>query len=82
MAEQINWTSKEEKARAMSDEALAFAISDCLHTIRSIGTGPMIGKDQSYYYDEISVYRTEEKRRSNLAKVEAAKALIQKHEGE
>lgn len=61
--ELINWNEKQSIASKMTDTELHYAILDCLKTIQVMGNSQMNGKDQGYYYDELSVYRGEQRKR-------------------
>lgn len=69
MAYAIDWAGTQARARAMSDEALAYAETHALEAARAlVGRGAdrdvvLAGKDASYYHDEASVYHAEAARR-------------------
>ena len=58
----LNWKEKEARVRAMSDEALAYSIKDCIEARdASKGWNP---ENECYYQDEASVYSMEQRRRA------------------
>lgn len=63
MAEQINWNATEARAKKMDISELSYAIRDCSAAAAAMLGQRMIGKDSSYYVDELSVYVTELNRR-------------------
>lgn len=61
-APQSQWDRWAERARAMTDSELFYAIADCVETNRVFEASGMCG---GKYRDEASVYRAEQRRRRN-----------------
>ena len=62
MAQTIDWTATEARAKRMGLAQLRYALSDCQHAARVVPEDA-IGKDAGYYRDEASVYFRELSRR-------------------
>jgi len=71
MSQQINWTQVQDRAKHMTVAELTFAIADCGEAASAMGPGERVGKDQGYYLDEQSVYRSELAKRPR-ARLQAA----------
>ena len=56
----IDWTATTARAKKMDDDALTFAIKDCLEASEALDGCDPKGKDSGYYMDEASIYRREQ----------------------
>ena len=65
MMRTINWKAKQEYARTLTMDQLAFAVRDCGECFKAWNRDPSCDYDgnAAYYADEASVYRDEMLRR-------------------